>query len=650
LDHKRFRAGGEAATGGVALAEESPNPASRKALRFGPFELEPDTGELRKDGVPVLLRYQPSRVLALLVSRRGRLVTREEIQALVWGGATHVDYEQGLNYCIRDIRSALGDSAENPCFVETLPRRGYRFIATVEGAPGPPDSAARPTTRRPLALASILCLLAALGGLAAWLLPGSGASETPRDRVTIAVLPFEDMSGDPARAYFAEGLTEELIAQLGRLHPGRLGVIGRTTARGFGQQPRPIAALARELRVQYALEGSVRQSAERVRVTARLVRVADRKQVWSETFEAPAMDILDLQARLARAAASGVHFTLDPGEPAPTKPLRIDPEAYRLYVRGRTLWNSWSVSGLRRSVESLSEAIRIAPDYPVAHAALADAYIALADQSPEAPGPFLRRAKQAALRALELDSSLAEAHAALGMVLGAGEFDWTGAATELRRAIALNPSYPTARHWYSHVLRVTGELDEALAQIRTAQELAPHSAIIGHNVAMVRLQRGELSAAVSVFRGVIASSPSFPPAHMGLGRALLLQGDFSGSLQSLERAVELSDRNARYEAALAYVYAAAGKLPAARHIVERLEREPAGRAYDVAIARAGLADYDDAVRSLERAIQARDPAVRNVLLDERLRPLRRDVRWGSLTRAVGLPPHGPSPNRPARLP
>jgi Flp pilus assembly protein TadD len=346
---------------------------------------------------------------------------------------------------------------------------------------------------------------------------------------------------------------------------------------------------------------------------------------------------LDLQARMARATCAGVQLTLDPSAPAPPKPSRVDPEAYRLYVRGRALWNTWSVSGFQRSIESLAEAARIAPEYPAAHAALADAYLALADQSPEAPRPFLQAAKLAAVRAVELDSSLAEARAALGMSLGVGEFDWGAAAEQLRRAIALNPGYATARHWYSHVLRVTGRLDEALAEILTAEQLAPHSPIIRHNVGMVRLQRGELAEAVSAFRSAIEIAPGFPPAHMGLGRALLQQGDFHGALQSMEHAVELSGGNARYEATLAYVYAAAGKVPAARHIVERLEREPVGRAYDVAIARVGLADYDRAVRALERAVEARDPAVRNVPFDERLRALRRDARWSSLTRAAAVP-------------
>ena len=611
-------------------------------VRFGPFRLDLESQELRHDGAPVRLRHQPLTVLALLASQPGRVLTREEIQLAVWGEDTHVDFEQGINYCVKEIRAALGDRAESPRYVETLARRGYRFIASVQsGDTGEaPRAEAQPRPRRvgiwasagaAVALVSVMALLAAR----------LADRPAPPERLTVAVLPFENLSGDPEQDYFSEGLTEEVIARLGRLEPARLSVIARSVAVDYRRRERAVDALGEELGVDYVLEGSVRLPAGRVMVTTRLVRTGDKTQVWADNLDLELRDVVEVQRLIAQSVAARIPLTTTARRGASARgPGKVDPEAYRLYLRGRYFWNKWSVSALRRSISHFEDAIRRQPDYALAHAGLADAYVALADQSPVDPADTLRRAKEAALRAVALDASLAEAHASVGVVLGVHEFQWAAAEDELRRAIDLNPSYPTARQWYSQCLRATGRLDEALAQIRLAEEAAPLSLIVVHNLGMVRLHRGELEQAAGRFRAALEMDPQFTPALMGLGRALMLQGDTAEALEVLERAARSSHGNPRYEASLAYGYAAVGRSADARAILERLlkggEGESSGRAYDAAVVQAGLGDVDGALASLEHALESRDPALRWLLVDERLAVLRPQPRWTAVVAEVGL--------------
>jgi TolB-like protein/DNA-binding winged helix-turn-helix (wHTH) protein/Tfp pilus assembly protein PilF len=622
--------------GAAKTSEDARDP---RILHFGPYELDLTSREVRKDGAVVRLRHQPFTVLALLASQPGRVFSREEIQRAVWGEETHVDYEQGINYCIKEIRAAIGDSAESPSYVETLARRGYRFIAPVRTV-GVEERPARVRGRSRLVAG--LAVLATAGVLAAAaaarFLPAREAKTPPSpERLTIAVLPFENLSGDRGQDYFSEGLTEETIAQLGRLQPGRLSVISRTVARDYAGRGHSVDTLGQELGVDFVLEGSVRQSAGRVTVVARLIRAGDKRQVWTETFEAELRDIVDVQNRVALAVAGRIQLTLSPGEQARLRsPPRVDPRAYRLYLRGRYFWNKWSVPALRRSVELFEEAVRAQPAYALAHAGLADAYIALADQSPENPRETLENARSAARRALEIDGSLAEAHAALGMVLGVHEFAWSEAERELLRAIDLNPSYPTARHWYSHVLRAEGRLDEALAQLRIAEESAPLSLIVAHNLGMVRLHRGELDLAVRRFETVLELDPDFAPALMGLGRAYLAGGKRTEAVEALERAARVTRSNPRYEASLAYAYAVTGRADDGRRILARLSHGGSGRAYDIATIQAGLGDAEAALASLDRAYAAKDPALRGLLVDERLQTLRARPQWPALVAAMGL--------------
>jgi TolB-like protein len=309
-------------------------------LEFGVFQLDVQTSELRKDGKPVRLQPQPVKVLALLAANAGSLVTREQIRSQIWSGDTFVDFEQGLNYCIAQIRSALGDQAKSPQYIETLQRRGYRFLAPVRGG---------------------------------------AASDAAAGRILLAVLPFENLSGDAGQEYFSDGLTEDMIAQLGRINPERLGVIARTSAMKYKNTRKTVSEIGRELGAAYLVEGSVRRGGSRMRVVSQLVRTADQTQVWSHTFERALTDVLALQGELATAIAREVRVSLAPHEAQRLARLApVDPQAHEAYLKGRYFWNKRTEEAMQQGITCFEEAIRFQPDYAPAYDGISDSYVMLA--------------------------------------------------------------------------------------------------------------------------------------------------------------------------------------------------------------------------------------------------------------------------------
>jgi TolB-like protein/DNA-binding winged helix-turn-helix (wHTH) protein/Flp pilus assembly protein TadD len=607
-------------------------PPPGPTLRFAAFELRLDTGELRREGAAVRLRPQSLQVLALLAERSGQLVTREDIQARVWGDGTLVDFEQGLNHCIKEIRAALGDHAEAPAYVETLARRGYRFMVPVEHVqppppappvqPGPPPRRVWPWASAAVAVVLVLALLL------------FARSRTPAavapHRVVIAVLPFDNLSGDPDQDYFADGLTEEIVGQLGRLAPGRLGVVGRIPAMEYRRRPRSFDALQRELGVTHVLTGTVRRSADRVRITTGLTQVSDRRQVWSEVYDRELKDILTVQRHVADAVGARLLLALE-SRPARAAASQVDPEAYTLFLKGRYFWNRRDGAGLRKSIECFEQSIARQPDYAMAYVGLAEAYVVLVQRTALPPAEVAPKARAAALKALALDPDLPEARVALAGVLGLLEWEWARAERELRRALDLDPSDPTGHHWYSHVLRTQGRLEEAMAESRTAASLAPLSLIIGTDLGNMLLYAGDLDGALHQYRSILEMDPTFAPAHRGVGRVQLARGDVTPAVASFERAVSLSD-NPRYQAWLAYAYVKAGRSGDARALLAKLGQPLPGCAYDVATVHAALGDRRAALDWLQRAYDGREPALRYLMLDERLRDLREEPRLVSLWR------------------
>lgn len=448
-------------------------PQTAQTIRFGVFEAHLRSGELRKQGLKLKLQEQPFRVLAMLLERAGELVTREELQKELWPADTFVDFDHSLNIAINKIREALGDSAENPRFVETLPRHGYRFIAPVEGSPvagrrgdsspphaggdtgataitvgaglapaqrGRPQGAPLQKRGRVLALAAAACLALAglilafnVGGLRERLL----RRPAPARIESIAVLPYVNLSRDPGQENFVDGMTDALITDLAKI--GRLRVISRTSVMQYKGAKKPLPEIARELNVDAVVEGTVQRTGDHVQVTAQLLHAPTDRHLWAEMYERDARDVLALQADLARAIARAVQVQLTPYEQARLAAPPIKPEAFEAYSRGRYHLEKWNAEGSKLAVEYAQRAVRIEPGFAAGYALLAHASIFAGNRA---------EAKAAALKALELDDSLGEAHASLATIRFLHEWDWPGAEREFKRAIELNPNYSEAHHWY----------------------------------------------------------------------------------------------------------------------------------------------------------------------------------------------------------
>lgn len=614
--------------------ERRPTPRGPRRHRFDRFVLDEAGGQLLREGRPVALRSQAALILGLLVRARGRLVPREEIRQAVWGPRADTELDQGLNDCIRAIRAALGDDARNPRFIETLPRRGYRFIAEVAGAPvrGGATSPGVAEWSRRLAAALVLCLAGLLAASAARTDVARGVPAG--ERVRIAVMPFEELSAS-ADPYFVDGLTEELIATLGSLHPQRLGVIARTTARRYARHD--VASLADVLEVDFVLEGSVRRQGEHTRITAELVDARAGTLVWVDAWDGELGDILELQEQVALFVARAVRVSVRPDvEARLTRVRRVDPEAHRLYLEGRSAFNEMSVIGLRRSVDLYRQALQLQEDHPLAWAALAQSYVLLGDLTAMEPAEVERLSREAVERALAIDDSLAPAIVARGVVLGIYQQRWDLAEESLTRAIELNPAYPAARNWYAHLLRARGRVDAAVEQARMAVELDPLSGINGVNFGFALFNRGDRHQAGQVFRRVLEMEPDFPPALLGLGMVESSLGRADAAHVALERAADVAGGSMLFDASLAYACATSGREERAREILARMQRAHPRSGFLIAVVHAGLGERDAAFEWLEKAVEERDPRARFIAADERLAPLRDDARFSSLLRRFRL--------------
>ncbi len=574
-------------------------------LRFGSYELEPQTCELRARGVIVRLQPQPCRVLTLLVSRAGRLVSREEIQHEIWGNQTFVDFEQGLNFCIRHIRSALGDTAGTPRFIETLPRRGYRFIAPVNGGPLP---------RREV----------------------PQAAEQAAAKIRLAVLPFENLSADSKYEYFADGMTDALITELTQI--SGLRVISRSSVMRFRGTHKPLSEVAQELNVEVVVEGAVLFVGDKVRVTSQLADAASDRYLWGESYERDLREILALQRKLARAITRGIRVKLTPGEQARLAAVpTVSPEVYQTYLKGRYHWNRRTEESLRKAVASFEKAIAMDPTYAPAYAGLADAYGMLAYYSHMPPREAFPRAKSAVRRALEIDDGASEAHTSLGYITQVYDWDWTEAEREYRRAIEINPGYATGHHWRATYFLMEGQFNEAIGEIRKAQELDPLSLIINTTVGSIRYCMREYDKTIEQCRKTIDLDESFPAPHSYMGRAYLQNSRFADAIREFSRALELSGRSPRYLEELAYGYAAAGRREEARQLLQEMMTLSATRyvsPYYISLVYVGLGDLEQAFRWLDRAIEERSAELIWLKVDPRLDTLRSDPRYDALLEQV----------------
>jgi TolB-like protein/DNA-binding winged helix-turn-helix (wHTH) protein/Flp pilus assembly protein TadD len=622
-----------------------------RVLRFDTFELDLRTGELRKRGVKLRLQGQPVQVLAILLESAGNLVSREELRSQLWPADTFVDFDHSLHNAIGRIREVLGDSTETPCYIETLPRRGYRFIAPVTGVeiqpPGPTTQSGqsseasvgvRPSKRRALAF-TLLAFLAI--GSVLWLLrlASHRTAAAPRLR-SIAVLPLDNLSGDPSQDYFVDGMTDELITDLAKV--GSLRVISRTSVMRYKGTKKGLPEIARELNVDGIVEGSVTRSGQRVRITAQLLDAPTDQHLWAESYERDLGDVLGLQSEVAQAIAQQVRAQLTPQQQAQFRSARpVNAESYDNYLRGRFYFTTGftKLDSLKKAQRHFEESIQKDPDFALAYAGLADTYVYLAFSGGLSRDLAYRSAKQALGKALELDNTIGEAHDTLGVLNWRFDWDWDAAEREFNRALALAPSYSCAHEDRAIFLGFTGRRAETLAEIAKINQLdsGPGSAM-AESAAYYGL-RDYPSLIESSRRGVLSDPNDWSP-HFYLGVGYEGTGKLPDAISEYQKAIEMSDGDQGLTVSLAHAYLAVGKRAEAESILRELERE-SKRAhlspYMSATIYAGLGQKDRAFEFLEKAYSERALDLSWFLkADPRIDSLRSDPRYQSLLRRVGL--------------
>jgi TolB-like protein/DNA-binding winged helix-turn-helix (wHTH) protein/Tfp pilus assembly protein PilF len=623
-----------------------------RRLRFGVFEADLGARELTKLGKILPLQEQPFQLLAILLEKPGELVTREDLRLRLWP-QTVVDFDHGLNKAINKIRDALGDSAENPRFIQTVSRRGYRFLADVAevstgqvetalGEIGSRDSGthsdSRPTKpRSPRIVAATLAGAALLlvVTVAIWI-RSTSTSRLPSIR-SLAVLPLENLSGDAAQDYFADGMTDELITHLAQIRD--LRVISRTSVMTYKRVRKPLAEIARELDVQAVVEGGILRSGDKVRITAQLIRVSDDNHIWADSYEGDLRDTLVLQDQVAKAIADQIRVSVNKEQHGQAA-RAVNAQAYDSYLKGRYYWNQRTDAGLREAINYFKRSISIDPSNADAYSGLADTYALAGDweYGIMPPAEAFPLAKAAANEALALDDRLGEAHTSLAFVLDLYYWDWSAAERQFKLAINLNPGYAVAHHWYAWHLLVLGKNAEGMFELRQAERLDPLSLIIRSDVADALCSLHFFEESVQQSRKTLALDPSFAVGHFQLAEALVQQRQYDAAIGEFQRAITISGHLAAFDANLAHAYAVSGRKAEALQIAldmeSRADLNPSADA-NIALIYVGLGDLDQAMAWLNKAYDARfNPSI---LIRAAFDPLRADARFRDLRHRVGLP-------------
>jgi TolB-like protein/DNA-binding winged helix-turn-helix (wHTH) protein len=633
-------------------------------VRFGAFELDLRTGELRRSGVRIHLADQPFQVLRTLLDRPGDLVSREELRQRLWAAETFVDFERGLNAAVRRLRDALGDSADVPRFVETLPRRGYRFIAPVsrppaskpaeplppgiahEVIPAPGLTAARWPTRirRPLLFAGMAVAVAVvLWASGSFLTYPPPQTPSAARRSMLAVLPFQNMTGDPAQEYISDGMTEELISQLGRLDPSRLGVIARTSVMPFKATTKAADRIGSDLRVSYLLEGSVRTTTHRIGITARLIETGTGSQLWAGQYERDVHDLLALQREVAEAIAAQIMTSLGVTRASIDADVRRHsavPGAYEHYLRGRYHLVRDATDGVDKALEHFQKAIDLDGAYALAYSGLADTYAALGEGGFQPMHDAYLLARAAALKALALDDRLGEAHNSLAQITADYYWEWADADRHFRRAIELNPNDETALRSYSFYLACMRRHQESIEFAQLARRLNPVSPVAQFQVAMSLYLARRYDDAIAEAAATLDLAPDSGAAHVLLGRVYVAQGLPDRAVGELERARALTGPRPDVITPHAYVLARSGRQLEAHAMVDELRRisQPRDPApIRIAFLHIGLGETDRAFEWLDKAIDARDWQVSLLNVEPAFDTLRSDRRFAALVERVRLP-------------
>lgn len=621
-------------------------------LRFGIYELDPHAGELRKGGIRIKVQKQPLKLLEILLEHPGQLVTREELQASIWPDATFGDFDQAVNVAVAKLRGGLGDSADNPRFIETIPRRGYRFLGEVsvagsrpekpEIAPGVPSGTSNPDydtsgPLRPIGLrarlfwAILMLSFVAMGVLAFAVLrwwAHSQANVVPANSIhSLAVLPLEDLSGD-SEDYFADGMTDELITDLAQI--GALRVISRTSVMPYKGARRPLPVVARELNVDAIVEGTVLRSGNQVRITAQLIEASADKHLWANSYEGELRDTLSLQKKVASAIANQIRIQLTPHEQAVLKDAKaVDPEGYEDYLKGRFLFNKRN--NLEKAKSYFQRAIQKDPKYAAPYTGLADIY-----QISDRP----QLARESVQKALELDDQLAEAHNSLAELSYLFGHDWVSAEKEFKVALSLNPNYAPAHHWYSMYLSSLGRKQEAVSEAQTAYQLDPLSPVVGANLAKILEESGQQDKAIDQARKTLELEPNSAVTHAVLGVIYEDKKMYREAISQYQTALQLGGPPGEIRGLLGYVYAATGDLPNARKMIGELKQlwpAHAHAALDLAVVYSGLGEKDQALSWLGEASKSEVGDLIAVGQNPHFATLRSDARFQALVEKERAP-------------
>ena len=624
---------------------------ARKIICFGLFELDTAACELRKQGLKIRLADQPLQILLLLLERPGDVVTREAVRQRLWPAETFVDFDAGLNTAIKKLRDALGDPADNPRFVETLPRRGYRFIApietrTVSPPVSLPDSApagevAAHTKHAVLkswmwgatAAAAVLVVASAWLLVSGWRERQSRSDVTAAEIKSIVILPFENLSGDPEQEYFADGITEALTTRLAQIRA--LRVISRTSAEQYKGAKKSLPEVARELNVEAVVEGAVLRSGDRVRVTAQLIQAANDRHLWAQSYERELHDVLVLQAEVARAIADAIQVEVRPSEHRLLlRTQAVHPDAYEAYLWGRFYLKQRTRAAQLKAVEQFQRAIEKDPTYAAAHSGLADTY-RLAGIAGLPPREVMPKAEAAARQALALDDTLADGHASLAGVLYQYHWNWSEAEKEFRRSLDLDPNYAEGHRAYAVYLLMLDRPEEAVSEARHAQQLSPLDETINNELGTALARAGRYDEAITQLQKTLERIPKSQRAYAGLAEVYAKRGDWSRAIATYEEG-----RPGPAAPWLGYMYAVSGRRPEALHVLAALEKR-AQQQYVVpqsfAVVELGLGRADQAMAWLEKAYEERGfEALGFPLLSDLLRE---DPRFQDLRRRMGLAPH-----------
>lgn len=630
-------------------------PHQSRVLKFGVFEVDLELGELRKSGLRIKLVGQPFEVLRMLLERPQQLVTREELQKHLWPKNTFVDYELALKKAVNRIREALGDDAESPRFIETIPRRGYRFIGTIQNgalAASPQDAAvvAAPTettAREPHrkgflwapALGLALAVALALGGYFSWRQLRL-RTQPPDGKIMLAVLPFQNLTGDPSQEYFSDGFTEEMITALGGLQPERLGVIARTSAMKYKHTDKAVDQIARELGVQYVLEGSVRRDAGRTRISAQLIQVEDQTHLWADSYQRDMRDILGIQNEVAQAIAGHISLQLTPPQQARLAAARpVNPEAHEAYLLGRFNWNKRTRDGMMTGLSYFQKAVSLDPKDPLGYTGIADSYITLGLMEHLPPTEAFPRAKEAVLKALAIDDTLVDAHSTLAQIYQS-EGDWERTEQQCRRALALNPSYALGHYRYSALLSRAARHEEAVAESRRASELDPLSPSMMSALGQALLFARRYDEAQQALLKALELDPNYFGALALLADTYAARGMLEDSIAELKKAESVAPGDPWVRADLGYAYAKLGRKSDAEKVLRELRAESKGKyvsGFFVSWVCIGLGKNEEALQWLERAYEQNDYQLSWISVSPVFDPIRSDPRFAALMRRADPP-------------